>query len=240
MSTNYHSHYRTLGLGPDTDWQQAQYAYRRLASRWHPDKHQNADGREQAEQAFVGIKLAFDAIREFYQLHQHMPLNQQHAAELDNWPEFDGAAQSATNPGSAVEDIFRATPDDSPAGDRHQPFDSGQHGFDNIDLAGSGIRREWDDDWFETDLRTELLDELQAGGLSPGRSTGIRSRFVIGVSICAALGLLVIVYIFVLEERLLLAPPPAMSIAESRTERTDTALATDDHPFRQAIVEVIE
>lgn len=62
--------YRTLGLTPESDWEQARHRYQQLVSRHHPDRPvASADG-----QSLTEINRAWRQLRKYYQQHGHMPL----------------------------------------------------------------------------------------------------------------------------------------------------------------------
>jgi curved DNA-binding protein len=58
------SPYTVLGLAPGASREEAQAAYRRLASKYHPDKHVDAtpEARAQAEASFKRVKEAWETI----------------------------------------------------------------------------------------------------------------------------------------------------------------------------------
>lgn len=74
--------YRTLGLAPECDWEQARHRYQQLVSRHHPDRPvASADGQSLSE-----INRAWRQLRKYYQQHGHMPLESKgvSAANLTN------------------------------------------------------------------------------------------------------------------------------------------------------------
>lgn len=57
-----HDHHDTLGLRRDASSEEITKAYRRLAMRWHPDRHPNAGDKAHAETKFKEIKRAYEAL----------------------------------------------------------------------------------------------------------------------------------------------------------------------------------
>lgn len=53
------NYYEILDASRDADTGQLKAAYRKLAQKWHPDKHQNSDKQEEAEEKFKDISEAY-------------------------------------------------------------------------------------------------------------------------------------------------------------------------------------
>jgi len=56
------AHFRALGVHPGADTSEIRRAYRSLALRWHPDKHQEPDERAAAVERFLEIQAAYEAL----------------------------------------------------------------------------------------------------------------------------------------------------------------------------------
>lgn len=59
MGKNY---YKILGVEKDANPDQLKKAYRKLAMKWHPDKHQSEKAKKQAETMFKDIAEAYDVL----------------------------------------------------------------------------------------------------------------------------------------------------------------------------------
>nr|CEL75747.1 TPA: heat shock protein 40, putative [Toxoplasma gondii VEG] len=55
-------YYRILGVGKDASEADLKKAYRKLAMKWHPDKHADADAKKKAEAQFKDIAEAYDVL----------------------------------------------------------------------------------------------------------------------------------------------------------------------------------
>lgn len=65
---------RVLGLQPGCSWDQLLAAYRQLAKRWHPDRHQQHPERlKAAEDRFKAINQAFRQLSDYHRQHGRLP-----------------------------------------------------------------------------------------------------------------------------------------------------------------------
>lgn len=85
------NHYEILGVGPDATEQQIKEAYRREAMKWHPDRHDGAAAKGEADRRFKDLALAYRTLRSAgarahydrqleQQLHQEYSARQQEQA----------------------------------------------------------------------------------------------------------------------------------------------------------------
>jgi len=68
---DYEPCYRVLGLSADADWDAVRTAYRRLAQRFHPDRHNQGD--IESEDRFKEINNAFRLLSTYYREHGRLP-----------------------------------------------------------------------------------------------------------------------------------------------------------------------
>lgn len=57
------NHYEILGVGPDATEQQIKEAYRREAMKWHPDRHDGAAAKGEADRRFKDLAVAYRTLR---------------------------------------------------------------------------------------------------------------------------------------------------------------------------------
>ena len=57
------NHYEILGVGPNATDQQIKEAYRREAMKWHPDRHDGAAAKGEADRRFKDLALAYRTLR---------------------------------------------------------------------------------------------------------------------------------------------------------------------------------
>lgn len=57
------NHYEILGVGPDATEQQIKEAYRREAMKWHPDRHDSAAAKGEADRRFKDLAVAYRTLR---------------------------------------------------------------------------------------------------------------------------------------------------------------------------------
>lgn len=57
------NHYEILGIRPDATEQQIKEAYRREAMKWHPDRHEGAAAKGEADRRFKDLALAYRTLR---------------------------------------------------------------------------------------------------------------------------------------------------------------------------------
>lgn len=57
------NHYEILGVGPDATEQQIKEAYRRQAMKWHPDRHDGAAAKGEADRRFKDLAVAYRTLR---------------------------------------------------------------------------------------------------------------------------------------------------------------------------------
>lgn len=57
------NHYEILGVGPDATEQQIKEAYRREAMKWHPDRHDGAAAKGEADRRFKDLAVAYSTLR---------------------------------------------------------------------------------------------------------------------------------------------------------------------------------
>eukprot|EP01054_Gregarina_sp_Poly1_P007498 Gregarina_sp_Poly_1__7497@NODE_4182_length_696_cov_154_446741_g2754_i0_p1_GENE_NODE_4182_length_696_cov_154_446741_g2754_i0NODE_4182_length_696_cov_154_446741_g2754_i0_p1_ORF_typecomplete_len160_score25_79DnaJ/PF00226_31/4_7e26GpFAR1/PF05823_12/0_12_NODE_4182_length_696_cov_154_446741_g2754_i0160639 len=55
-------YYGILGVGKDATADQLKKAYRKLALKWHPDKHPDPDAKRKAEEHFKDVAEAYDVL----------------------------------------------------------------------------------------------------------------------------------------------------------------------------------
>lgn len=58
------NHYEILGVGPDATDQQIKEGYRREAMKWHPDRHEGAAAKGEADRRFKELALAYRTLRD--------------------------------------------------------------------------------------------------------------------------------------------------------------------------------
>lgn len=63
MATKFIDYYEVLGVPRDADEETIKKAYRKLAMKWHPDRHKGAD-REKAEEKFKQINEAYEVLKD--------------------------------------------------------------------------------------------------------------------------------------------------------------------------------
>lgn len=76
---DYEACYRVLGLSADADWEEVRTAYRRLAQRCHPDRHN--EEAHAAEDEFKAINNAFHLLSGYYREHGELPGRMQRTRE---------------------------------------------------------------------------------------------------------------------------------------------------------------
>jgi curved DNA-binding protein len=57
------NHYEVLGVGPDATEQQIKAAYRTQAMKWHPDRHEGAAAKGEADRRFKDLAVAYRTLR---------------------------------------------------------------------------------------------------------------------------------------------------------------------------------
>jgi type IV pilus assembly protein PilA len=57
------NYYEILGVGPDATEQQIKEAYRREAMKWHPDRHEGAAAKGEADRRFKDLAVAYRTLR---------------------------------------------------------------------------------------------------------------------------------------------------------------------------------
>lgn len=58
------NYYEILGVGPDATEQQIKVGYRREAMKWHPDRHEGAAAKGEADRRFKDLALAYRTLRD--------------------------------------------------------------------------------------------------------------------------------------------------------------------------------
>ncbi|MCA9003299.1 MAG: J domain-containing protein, partial [Planctomycetes bacterium] len=58
----FQDYYQVLGVGRDAEADAIKKAYRKLALKWHPDRHQGAEGDPEAEEKFKRISEAYEVL----------------------------------------------------------------------------------------------------------------------------------------------------------------------------------
>lgn len=69
---SYQKCYEILSLPSDVEWEEANKRYRRLVQQWHPDRY-DGDDPKMAEQRFIELTTAFNALRDFHQAEGSLP-----------------------------------------------------------------------------------------------------------------------------------------------------------------------
>lgn len=79
-------HYQTLCVERDSSFEEIKASYRRLAMRWHPDRHQSQSDKSEAEVKFKAVQQAYEVLSDAYQRSQydHLLAQQDYAASHSN------------------------------------------------------------------------------------------------------------------------------------------------------------
>lgn len=90
--------YSVLGLSASATGEEIRNAYRRLAMRWHPDRHLNASGpdRARAEEEFKNIEAAYRTLGDVSKRREYDDCYGTHSTfEHRSWQDFDPRAKSS-------------------------------------------------------------------------------------------------------------------------------------------------
>lgn len=71
--SDYQNSYTILGVFPDDDWETIRNAYKRQIRRWHPDRFQDPEQQQIAENKSKEINLAFQMLDQHYRQYGVLP-----------------------------------------------------------------------------------------------------------------------------------------------------------------------
>jgi len=74
METDFQKHYDTLDLDSSVDWITVQATYRKMVNQWHPDRPHNSKRRQSAEDRFIELTKAYNALRDYDRKNKRLPV----------------------------------------------------------------------------------------------------------------------------------------------------------------------
>lgn len=100
------NHYEILGVGPDATEQQIKEAYRRQAMKWHPDRHDGAAAKGEADRRFKDLAVAYRTLRKpvdraNYDRQLEQKLHQEYEARQKEQAQQNQTRQAPPKPGFA-------------------------------------------------------------------------------------------------------------------------------------------